>query len=130
LRPMPWSGSRRARTVSEWRTKNVTRAAPRDVWRAPRLPHRGAARVVAVERVVAARNRSLVPATALTPLLILGLGVAVDLWVYFDARRHEAVGKPVILRAGSLTIETPAAWAAGCLILWIVLFPLYVTSRP
>jgi hypothetical protein len=86
--------------------------------------------VVAVERVVAARNRSLVPATALTPLLILGLGVAVDLWVYFDARRHEAVGKPVILRAGSLTIETPAAWAAGCLILWIVLFPLYVTSRP
>jgi hypothetical protein len=74
--------------------------------------------------------RSNMSTAALTPLVILGLGVAVDLWVYGDAKGHVAMGRPVTFRAGDFVIDTPAAWAVGCLILWIVFFPLYLTNRP
>ncbi len=70
-----------------------------------------------------------VSATALAPLIVLGLGIALDLWVYGDAKQRMGAGRPVTVRAGDLVIRTPTAWAAGCLILWIVFFPLYL-SRP
>ncbi|HWC33732.1 MAG TPA: hypothetical protein VG650_02780 [Mycobacteriales bacterium] len=65
----------------------------------------------------------------LTPLFVLGVGIAVDLWVYVDAKRRADSGSPVVFEAGSLVIATPAAWAVGCLILWIWFFPLYLTTR-
>ncbi|HVV74772.1 MAG TPA: hypothetical protein VHC43_01970 [Mycobacteriales bacterium] len=68
-------------------------------------------------------------ATALTPLLVLGLGIVIDSWVYSDAKQRLGAGRPVVFEAGSFVIDTPGAWAAGCLILWIVFFPLYLTNR-
>ena len=66
---------------------------------------------------------------ALAPLVILGIGITADLWVYADAKRRADSGSPVVFEAGTFVIDTPAAWAAGCLILWILFFPLYLTSR-
>jgi cytochrome c oxidase assembly factor CtaG len=63
------------------------------------------------------------------PLLVFGLGLVVDLWVYADAKQHADRGNPVVFQAGNLVIETPAAWAAGCLIFWVVFFPLSFSSR-
>jgi hypothetical protein len=65
----------------------------------------------------------------LTPLLILGLGVALDLWIYSDAQRQAALGRPVVFRAGNLVVATPVAWAVACLLVWVVFLPLYVASR-
>ena len=67
--------------------------------------------------------------TALVPLLVLLALLAVDWWVYVDAQAHAERGKPVIFRSGSLKVDTPAAWVLGCLILWILFFPLYLASR-
>jgi len=70
-----------------------------------------------------------VSGAGLTPLLVLGLGAAVDLWVYNDAKRQAALERPVVFRAGSLVVATPAAWAVACLLLWVVFLPLYAASR-
>lgn len=68
-------------------------------------------------------------AAALVPLFVLLALLAVDRWVYVDAQAHAESGKPVIFRSGSLKVDTPAAWALGCLILWVLFFPLYLASR-
>ncbi|UQX89266.1 hypothetical protein M6D93_04495 [Jatrophihabitans telluris] len=65
----------------------------------------------------------------LAPLVLLVLVVATDLWVYFDAKRCVASGSPVFIKIGNLTIETPVAWLAACLVLWIFFFPTYILSR-
>jgi uncharacterized membrane protein YhdT len=70
-----------------------------------------------------------VSAVELVPLLIIALGLCVVGWIYGDAKRHAEVGNPVVGRVGSLVVDTPAAWAAGCLLLSIFFIPLYVTSR-
>ena len=69
------------------------------------------------------------PPVAAVPLLVLAVGVAVDLWVYSDAKRQAEVGRAVIFQAGAFVLDSPAAWAMGCLILWVVFFPLYLASR-
>lgn len=66
---------------------------------------------------------------ALVPLWILVIGLALDAWVYADASRHAERGRPVVFRSGALVVDTPARWVVGCLLLWIVFFPLYLTSR-
>ncbi len=63
---------------------------------------------------------------ALAPLVVL---VATDAWVYLDARRWAADGSPVFVRIAGLSIETPGAWLAGCVLLWIFFFPMYLVSR-
>jgi uncharacterized membrane protein YhdT len=68
-------------------------------------------------------------AADLVPLLVIGLGISVVLWVYGDAKRHAEVGNPVVRRVGNHTVDTPAAWAVGCLVLSIIFIPLYITSR-
>ena len=68
-------------------------------------------------------------ASASAPILVLLLVVATDLWVYADAKAHRERGTPVVFSAGSLKVDTPAAWFVGCLLLWIVFFPLYTTRR-
>jgi hypothetical protein len=70
-----------------------------------------------------------VSAPALVPLAVLLTILAVDLWIYNDARERRDDGRPVVAALGSLTIDTPAAWLAGCLVLSIVFIPLYLAAR-
>jgi hypothetical protein len=65
----------------------------------------------------------------LLPLLVLALVLAIDLWVYADAKDHEEQGNPVVFSIGSLTVGTAAAWFVCCLLLWILFFPLYINLR-
>jgi hypothetical protein len=67
--------------------------------------------------------------SALVPILALLLVVAIDLWVYADAKVHAERGTPVVFSIGFLNVDTPAAWFFGCLLLWILFFPLYITTR-
>ena len=66
---------------------------------------------------------------ALGPIVVLLAILAIDLWVYADARRSAAQGAPVVARIGSLAVETPETWFLGCLVLFIFFFPLYMMSR-
>jgi hypothetical protein len=68
-------------------------------------------------------------ANAWVPIIVLFAALATDLWVYVDAKVRYERGTPVIFSMGSLKMDTPAAWFFGCLILWIVFFPLYIMSR-
>jgi hypothetical protein len=66
---------------------------------------------------------------ALVPILVLLAVLATDLWVYTDAKVHDERGTPVVVSIGSLDVDTPAVWFFGCLLLWILFFPLYIKSR-
>ena len=65
----------------------------------------------------------------LVPVLVVLVILAVDLWVYADAKRCADEGAPVALRVGAFAVDTPAAWFVACLVLWVIFFPLYVASR-
>jgi hypothetical protein len=67
--------------------------------------------------------------TALVPILVLLPVLATDLWVYADAKAHDERGTPVVASIGSLVVDTPAAWFFGCLLLWVLFFPLYIARR-
>lgn len=67
--------------------------------------------------------------TALLSIFVLLPVLATDVWVYGDARAQDERGTPVVFSAGTFDIDTPAAWFFGCLLLWIVFFPLYVSRR-
>ncbi|NJC72339.1 hypothetical protein HC031_21845 [Planosporangium thailandense] len=69
------------------------------------------------------------PAGALAPILVLVVFLAVDAWVYADAKARSERRAPVVFSAGSFRVDTPVAWLLGCLILWVVFFPLYLTCR-
>ncbi|GAB3806882.1 hypothetical protein [Micromonospora zhanjiangensis] len=51
-----------------------------------------------------------------------------DLWVLTDARGRARRGDPVSVRIGNLRVETPEAWFLGCLVLWVIFMPLYLTA--
>jgi uncharacterized membrane protein YhdT len=70
-----------------------------------------------------------VSAAALVPVLVLAIGILVIGWIYRDATQHAEVGTPVVARVGSLTVDTPTAWVAGCLVLSVIFIPLYLVSR-
>jgi hypothetical protein len=63
------------------------------------------------------------------PLLVLFALVATDLWVYVDAKHQTERGAPVVFSYGTFKLNTPTEWFFGCLFLWIVFFPLYITGR-
>ena len=67
--------------------------------------------------------------TAVIPVLVVVVLLAIDLWVYADAKRCAGAGAPVRLRVGTFVVETPLAWFVACLVLWVVFFPVYVVSR-
>jgi len=50
---------------------------------------------------------------------------------YFFAgpKQRADQGAPVVVRIGAFVLETPETWLVGCLILWIIFFPLYMVSR-
>ncbi|NMM23572.1 MAG: hypothetical protein HHJ11_08745 [Phycicoccus sp.] len=66
---------------------------------------------------------------ALVPVLVLLVILAIDLWVYADARQRADRGAPVVVRIGVFVLGTPETWLLGCLVLWIFFFPLYMVSR-
>jgi hypothetical protein len=65
----------------------------------------------------------------LVPLVLLGILLLTVSWVYQDAASHVAAGEPVVLRYRTFRLETPSAWAAVCLVLWVFFFPLYLRAR-
>jgi hypothetical protein len=67
--------------------------------------------------------------TALVPILLLLALLSTDVWVYADAKAQSEQGTPIVFSAGSFKVDTPASWFVACLILWILFFPLYITSR-
>ena len=68
-------------------------------------------------------------AVSLLPIFLVLLVAAGTLWVYQDASAHEKRGSPVYFSAGSLEINAPAVWAVGCLVLCVIIVPLYITCR-
>jgi hypothetical protein len=68
------------------------------------------------------------PAGLMPTLLILVI-LACDVWVYFDAKSFADREMPVVLTLGAFRLESPVAWAIGCLLLWIVFCPLYLVAR-
>jgi hypothetical protein len=66
---------------------------------------------------------------AVIPFLVLAALFAACAWVYSDAHTLVDAGTPVVLEAGSFRIDTPQAWAGGCLVFFVVFFPLYLTAR-
>lgn len=69
-----------------------------------------------------------IPAAAVVSILVLLVVLAIDVWVYADAKERLRRGNPVAVSLGSFRLETPAAWFLGCLIMWVVFFPLYLTA--
>jgi hypothetical protein len=67
--------------------------------------------------------------SSLVPFVLLALLLLTVAWVYQEATTHREAGEPVVLWSGSLRVETPAAWATFCLVLWVVFFPLYLRAR-
>ena len=67
-------------------------------------------------------------AVALSLVVVIVI-VAIDLWVYADARARADQGAPVVLRVGSFAVDTPTAWLLACLLMWVIFFPLYLSSR-
>ena len=57
------------------------------------------------------------------------LVVALDAWVYADARARQGTRREVTVTIGSMRIDRPEVWLAWCLLLFIVFFPLYLTAR-
>lgn len=94
----------------------------------------GSRRIPIVDGPGAHRSRGRRPygwdmPAALVPVLVLLVILAIDLWVYADAKQRADQGAPVVVRIGAFVLETPETWFVGCLILWIIFFPLYMVSR-
>jgi hypothetical protein len=68
-------------------------------------------------------------ATWFAPLVLAVLLVATDVWVFQDARTRSEEGRPVVFTTGAITIDSPAGWLLGCLLIWIICVPLYLRAR-
>jgi hypothetical protein len=66
---------------------------------------------------------------ALVPIVVLVVALAIDIWIYEDAKAQADRGMPVVLSWGALRLETPTAWIIACLLVWIVFVPLYLVGR-
>jgi flagellar biosynthesis/type III secretory pathway M-ring protein FliF/YscJ len=58
-------------------------------------------------------------------MLIVPIVIGTSIWVYFDAKEigvKKVEGKSVVNPG-------PVAWLIGCLLLWIVVFPIYLAKR-
>jgi hypothetical protein len=67
------------------------------------------------------------PVAAIVSILLVLALCVIDLWVYSDAQERLRRGDRVTFSYGSLVVDTPQAWFLGCLILWVIFFPLYLT---
>lgn len=64
----------------------------------------------------------------LVPVAVLLLVLGSDVWVFADARERLRRGERVSVAVGALRVETPAAWLLGCLVLYVIFMPLYLTA--
>ncbi|MFJ8581344.1 hypothetical protein [Micromonospora sp. NPDC093277] len=67
-------------------------------------------------------------ATALASILVLLVVLSVDAWVYADAKKRQRSGNAASVSLGTFRVESPEAWFLGCVILWVVFVPLYLTT--
>ncbi len=67
--------------------------------------------------------------TSFIPLIVLLIVVGVDVWVYVDAKARQDGPDEVVMTFGSFSVDTPTAWLVGCLLLFVVFFPLYLVAR-
>ena len=67
--------------------------------------------------------------TVWTPLVVVGVILLADVWVFVDARRWAEQGSPVRFQFGSFAIETPQAWAIACVLVFILFMPIYAVAR-
>lgn len=65
----------------------------------------------------------------IAPVGVLLAVLAVDVWVYTEARSRRARGQSVVATVGPVTLSTPEQWLLGCLVLWIFVLPLYLVAR-
>lgn len=63
------------------------------------------------------------------PFALLLIVAAVDAWVYLDARQRSDTGRAVVATVGPVTLSTPEHWLLGCVVLWILVVPLYLVAR-
>ena len=66
---------------------------------------------------------------AVGAVVLLLLVVAVDAWVFLDARGQQAAGHEVVASVGPVTLSKPEQWLIGCIIFWIFVVPLYLVAR-
>jgi hypothetical protein len=64
----------------------------------------------------------------LVPIAFVLFVLVSDAWVYVDAQQRTGRGERVSVAVGTLRIETPEAWFLGCLVLYVIFMPLYVTA--
>ncbi|MEV6851816.1 hypothetical protein [Actinoplanes sp. NPDC051411] len=69
----------------------------------------------------------------LSPVVLVSVAVLVvalgsDFWVLADARARVRRGERVSVAVGNLRVETPEAWFLGCVVLWVIFMPLYLTA--
>ncbi len=74
-------------------------------------------------------KEDLLGALTLLPLVVLAVFLAVDTWVYFDARAQAQRGTPVVFSFGAFVVNTPEVWFACCLVLFVIFVPLYLAGR-
>ena len=69
-------------------------------------------------------------ASSIVPMVVvLAVLVGCSLWVLRDARTREAHREPVVVTILGVTISEPTIWAALCLVLFVLAFPLYLAAR-
>jgi cytochrome c oxidase assembly factor CtaG len=66
-------------------------------------------------------------AAAVASIVVVLLILGSDVWVYTDAKERVRRGDPLEFSLGALVVDTPEAWFLGCLVLWVIFFPLYLT---
>lgn len=63
-------------------------------------------------------------------LVIMAVLIGTSFWVYFDAKSIGIkAGEVKSGRMAGLDTMGPGSWLAGCLILWIIFFPIYLVKR-
>lgn len=65
----------------------------------------------------------------IAPFVLLAVALVVDAWVYVDARSRSAHDDAVVASVGPVTLSTPEHWLIGCVLLWILVLPLYLVAR-
>jgi len=63
------------------------------------------------------------------PLVLLLIVIATDAWVYVDARSRRDSGQDVVASVGPIAFSAPEHWLLGCIVLWIVVLPMYLVAR-
>lgn len=61
--------------------------------------------------------------------MFMMVALAVDIWIFLDAKRRSESGDAVVATVGPVTLSTPQQWLLAGVLLWIVVVPLYFVAR-